>query len=250
MSKNDFSIRDNIIQISRKEWNKLAFAEYHEDYYNELIDTTWTKKGNALFSSKLGCYLHQFIVEKWYGKEMLDDMYKNGYIIEHLDNNEFNNVLSNLDFLLKDYNTAKGQSLDKDIKRFKNRIALRMYKNFKTGTYEISLGFNEAFDEILSDGTKKPIQAMHLLYERDYYSVILDANKIIHDYITLNRIEINKLSHSKLKIDYALYFHLTPEEQERVGNGKGGLIEREGKYYVIIGKNIKLESVHQIKDWK
>ena len=99
-------------------------------------------------------------------------MYENGYIIEHLDNNEFNNSLSNLDFLLKDYNTAKGQSLDKDIVRFKNKIALRMYKNFCTNTYEISLGFNEPLDEITADGTVRPVQAMHLLYRRDYYTVI------------------------------------------------------------------------------
>lgn len=62
-------------------------------------------------------------------------------------------------FLLKDYNTAKGQSLDKDIIRFRDKIALCfLYKNFDTETYEISIAFNEPYDEVQLDGTKKSIQ--------------------------------------------------------------------------------------------
>lgn len=250
MSKNSFKISGNVVEIFREEWTKMAYAEYREDYYKELTVTTWTQRGNALYSSKLKKYLHQFIMDEWYGEDMRKIMYENGYIIEHLDNNEFNNSLSNLDFLLKDYNTAKGQSLDKDIVRFKNKIALRMYKNFHTNTYEISLGFNEPLDEITADGTVRPVQAMHLLYRRDYYTVILDANKILHDYIELNQIDLNKLSHCDLKIDYAAFLKLTPEEWERVGNGKGGIIVRNGRSYAILGDKIKLHSVHKIKDWE
>lgn len=249
MSLNVFSFKDNIITINRNGWHKLAYAEYREDYYDELTSTTWTKKGNALFSGTLNCSLHQYIMRKWYGEEMVNEMYKNGYIIEHLDNDEFNNRLSNLDFLLKDYNTAKGQSLDKDIVRYRDKIALRMYKNFETSTYEISVAFNEPFNEVLSDGTIKPIQAIHLLYDRDYYSVILDANKILHDYITLNEIKMDKLSHIRAIIDYATLIELTPEEQERIGNGKGGIIVRDGKPFFVIGKNLKIVSSHHIDDW-
>lgn len=246
MSKNTFEVRDNIISISNDNWTKLAFAEFREDYYEELTSVTWSKNGDALYSNKLRCYLHQYIIEKWYGKEMLDEMYKNGFIIEHLDNNEFNNSISNLEFLLQDYNTAKGQSLDKDIIKYRDKIALRMYKNFDSSTYEISIAFNEPFDE---SGFIKPIQAMHFLYECDYYGVILDANRIIHDYITLGEIPIKKLSHTKMIIDYAQFISLTKEEVERIGNGKGGIIERNGKTYLIPGKNLRMISSHQIKKW-
>ena len=40
---------------------------------------------------------------------------KKGYVVDHI-NNEHNDCrISNLEFLKKDYNTAKGQQLDKDI---------------------------------------------------------------------------------------------------------------------------------------
>lgn len=153
-------------------------------------------------------------------------------------------------FLLKDYNTAKGQSLDKDIIRFRDKIASCLYKNFDTETYEISIAFNEPYDEVQSDGTKKSIQAMHFLYECDYYAVILDVNKIIHDYTTIGQIQMEKLSHSKFEVDYALVFQLTLEERERIGNGKGGFIERNEKTYAVIGQHLKMISSHQIKKWK
>lgn len=248
-SKNKFSVRDNTIYIENSNWNKVGMAEYREDYYEELTSVTWSKSGEGLYSSKFKCYLHQYIMEKWYGKEHLKEMYENGYIIEHFDNNEFNNKISNLDFLLKDYNTAKGQSLDKDIEKYRDKIALRMYKNFKKGTYEISVGFNEDFFEI-KNGTYKPIKSLHFLYDKEYRSVILDAYLIIDQYISSNAIELKKLSFKKYTIEYATTIQLTPEEVESVGNGKGGFIERDGKFYVITGKNVKLIASHQIKDWE
>lgn len=93
-------------------------------------------------------------------------------------------------------------------------------------------------------------QPHDLLYRRDYYTVILDANKILHDYIELHQIDLNKLSHCDLKIDYAAFLQLTPEEWERVGNGKGGIIVRNGRSYAILGDTIKLHSVHKLKEWE
>ena len=248
-SKNKFSVRDNIIYIENSNWTKVGMAEYREDYYEELTSVTWSKSGKGLYSYKLKCYLHQYIMEKWYGEEYLKEMYEKKYIIEHFDNNEFNNTISNLDFLLKDYNTAKGQSLDKDIEKYRDKIALRMYKNFKTETYEISVGFNEDFFEE-KNGTYKPIKSLHFLYDKEYQSVILDAYLIIDQYRSSNTIEYKKLSYKKMVVEYATTIKLTPEEVESVGNGKGGFIERDGKIYVIPGKNIKLIASHQIKDWE
>ena len=202
-----------------------------------------------MYSGKYKKSLHQFIVEKWYGKELLDEMYKKGFIIEHLDNNEFNNTLSNLDFLLSDYNTAKGQWLDKDIVKYRDRIALRMYKNFHTDTYEISVAFNECFDEKLADGRILPVKAIHFLYDTDYITVLLDASKIIHDYIFLSTIQMDKLSFCDIRIEYAHFVDLTDEERERVGNGNGGIIERDGKILLIPGKYMKIVSGHKIKEW-
>lgn len=50
---------------------------------------------------------------------------------------------SNLEFLKKDYNTAKGQLLDKDIARLRHRLASGITKDFKTGCYQFTIGCND-----------------------------------------------------------------------------------------------------------
>lgn len=53
-----------------------------------------------------------------------------------------------------------------------------------------------------------------------------------------------------MKIDYAVMLQLTQEEMERIGNGKGGFVIRDGKMVAVLGDRVKIGSVHQIKEWK
>ncbi len=208
-----------------------------------------TNRGE-LKSGKLKCSLHQYVMRKWYGAEIVKSMYENGYIIEHLDNKPHNCVISNLEFLLKDYNTAKGQSLDKDIIKSLDKFALSMYKDFKKGNYEIAIAFNQDtnfFDE--NRNVIRPLKAIHLLYGSDYYFVILQAQQIIHNLVNTKKLQLNKLSFEKIMIEEAFFLELSPEEKNRTGNGKGGIIVRNGKVYLIPGKNCLINSVSQVTNW-
>ena len=80
-SKNTFEKHGNDIFINREGWGRLGFATYREDYYEELVNATWTKKASSnstnsyLFNTRLGL-LHRYIMTKWYdernGQERVD----------------------------------------------------------------------------------------------------------------------------------------------------------------------------------
>ena len=72
-SKNEFKIVNGNIHISRKDWKQIAEVTYREDYYEELTSVTWTQDKGYIKNSKLG-FLHRYMMEKWYGKEVLDEM--------------------------------------------------------------------------------------------------------------------------------------------------------------------------------
>ncbi|MBU5317735.1 HNH endonuclease [Clostridium bornimense] len=223
-SKNKFSIHGDDIYITRPEWDKLCYATYREDYYDEITRVTWTKNNNHIKSSKLG-YLHRYIIEKWYPDVDIDKLYKNGWIIEHMDNNGFNCRISNLEFLPKRYNTAKGQTVDIDRKRLMTKIALSMYKDFSTGCYQITIFFNSKVEEYI---TGRQIQTLKLLYKpnTDYKMVIHEAEEILFDFENNKAIDMKKLRFDDYKIGYSTLIKVNPEEKNRP------IIERNGELYI------------------
>lgn len=121
----------------------------------------------------------------------------NGYVVDHLNNEHNDCCISNLEFLKKDYNTAKGQQLDKDILRMKKRIAVGVFKDFYTSCYQITIGCNDSICGKLSGNTYY-ISSVKLLYRGDYnsYPIILnDAESILLSYELNNSIDYKKLRH-------------------------------------------------------
>ncbi len=122
---------DSLI-IIRPDRNEIMFTTYREDYWEELSAQTWRLNSQGYPTcSKLGD-LHRYIVAKWYGEDTLEEFTENGYVVDHLDNIHYNCKVSNLEFLKKDFNTAKGQWLDKQVKELEHQYALAIYKDFIT----------------------------------------------------------------------------------------------------------------------
>ena len=140
-SKNKFKLCDDTLEISRDKWCKIAFTSYREDYCKEITKYTWGEKNGYLHSGKLG-YLHRYIMGKWYGQDVLDEMTKAGFVVDHMDNNGFECRIENLYFLAKNENTAKGLTLDIQIEEMRPRIALSIYRDFSTGLFQITMFFN------------------------------------------------------------------------------------------------------------
>ena len=221
-SKNTFEINDDIITISHPDWNCLATATIRSDYEEELKSVTWSKNGNDLYSHRLGVYLHIYIMKKWYGEEVFEEMKADGYVVDHMDNNGFNCCLDNLSFLMNDENKAKGLTFDKYSKD-KTHIAITLCRDFNTKNFQITIVFNyPAIAKISSIESPAVIDLAYLLYDRNYPEVINDARTILYDYKRDLSFEPEKLHFADYHIEGSYGSPVSKEAYDRYIEGDHG----------------------------
>lgn len=181
-SKVRYEVHGDTLQIIHPDWERIAFATIREDYTEEIQSVAWSRNGDYLFSSRLNCLLHIYIMKKWYGEDLYEKMKTNGFVVDHMDNNGFNCCIDNLCFLTADENKAKGFTVDK-MSKDKSHIALSLYKDFDTQLIQMTISFN--YPTIAKISTLKEsamIDEAYLLYDCDYETVINDARTILYDY--------------------------------------------------------------------
>ena len=231
-SLNTFSRREDEVEIYREEWKKVALTTYREDYYDELTSVTWTDSKGYLTNGKLGA-LHRYIMEKWYGEEMLSEMTSQGWVVDHMNNDGFDCRISNLEFLPTRNNIAKGQTVDVEAEALRRHIALSMFKDFSTGFYQIHICCNDPIS-LWNAATREaqPLARIMFLYDCDYRIVVNDARDIILDYELYKKIPLEKLHYVDFKPEFCKW--VVPREEEK---GRP-FIERDGTLYACIGNNI------------
>ena len=172
----------DILHISHPDWDFIAMASLKPDYIDEIQSVTWSKNGDYLYSSKLECYLHVYVMRKWYGEEFYEIMKANDYVVDHMDNNGYNCCIENLCFLASDENKAKGMTVDK-LSKEKSHIALSLFKDFSTKLIQMTVFFNyPAVAKISNLDSPAVIDLAYLLYDCEYEMVINDARMILYDY--------------------------------------------------------------------
>lgn len=241
---NSFEVVGDTIYIRRSEWNQVALTTYREDYIEEIKTHVWTLKNGYPYNATLGGYLHRYIIRKWYGDNMLDEMTKKGYVVDHLNNNHMDCRISNLEFLKHNRNVAKGQYLDKESEEMRKNIALSIFKDFSTGLYQITIACNN--DIVLVDCTGKIqlIDAIRLLYNCIYEEVILDAERILTQYDENNNVNLMNLHYCDIEIRETKAVGFTEEEAMK------DFIEKEGVIYINTGKgNVIFYSEAYTKGW-
>ena len=244
-SKNKFEVNGDTIIISHEGWESLAYATYRDDYYSELSSYTWILKNGYPYNAALGGGLHRYMMAKWYGTEALKDFTDRGYVVDHMNNNHMDCQITNLEFLKKSYNTAKGQFFDVDAREMKYRIAVNIFKDFSTGYYQITIGCNDPIVYENANGECRLISDIKLLYDCDYSIVINDAENILRIYDTEKRLPISTLNACEIRVNFAQYTQLTEEEKGRV------FIERDGQKYIVTGNgHTFISNVHFDKGWK
>ena len=240
-SKNTFSVNGDTVSIMREDWNEIAFATYREDYYEELSRHTWSIQNGYPTNQTLGGGLHRYMMSKWYGEAVLSDMTARGFVVDHMNNNHMDCRISNLEFLKHNRNVAKGQYFDKESASLRHGIAVTMFKDFKTGCYQITIGCNDAI--CTEDG--RYINAIKLLYTCSYAQVVLDAESILTMYDEERRISLEHLGYCDKRITFAPNINLTEEEKEQL------FVIRDGITYLIIGNGKTfLHSVHYDENWQ
>lgn len=248
-SKNKFEICNDDIHIWGEEWDKLGFTTYRQDYYDELTGVTWTNNNGYLKNSKFGL-LHRYIMKKWYGEEILQEMTNRGWIVDHMNNDGFDCRITNLEFLTSRHNVAKGQTFDVEANQMRNHIAINMFKDFTTNLYQISIGCNDPV-YFIDEANKRmcPVNEIFLLYDCDYRLVINDAEQILLDYDLNKKIDIKKLKCIDFKYEIPPNINFTEQEIEEIKNSNRCFVERNGEIYMILGKGVKIHSAHYKKGW-
>ncbi|MFQ9213080.1 MAG: hypothetical protein ACLR4C_05420 [Eubacterium ventriosum] len=249
-SKNSFEVINDEIHIYGENWSRVGLTTYRKDYYDEICSKTWSLTNRKdldksyLKNSDLGL-LHRYIMSKWYGKKILDEMSEKGYIVEHMNNKHMDCRISNLEFLKKAYNTAKAQTFDKDSVEMEKHIAVNIFKDFSTGCYQLTIGCNDSIIGFDTEGSKYYVVAILLLYDCDYSIVINDAENILRLYETEGRIDISKTYACDVKIRKAIDINLTEKEKN------SAIVMRDGVSYLVLGtEKAYLNSVHYEKGWR
>jgi len=236
-------LHGNVISICRNGWESVASTTFRKDYFNELKNVTWGISNGYLYSKKLG-YLHRYIMEKWYGKDLLDEMTANGWVVDHMDNDSMNCEISNLCFLSSDENKAKGFTVDKQSEALRSDIALNMFKDFSTDLFQISIFFNkETYFVNKEAGEYYSVASLRLLYDTDYTIVINDARTILLDYQHSGNFKLRNLHFVDYKIEKALLLPMKDEYKNKA------VIEINGEQYLILNEYTKMHSLYYEKGW-
>lgn len=242
-SKNTFMQNGDILTISREGWDIRPVATFREDYIDEMKSVTWGVNNGYLYNRKLG-YLHRYIVQKWYGQEVLDAFTKADCVVDHMDGNKYNCQISNLAFLSSDENKAKGFTVDKQRHEMQWNLALNMFRDFDTGYYQITIFFNKMMYLVNSaSGEYYPVSALKLLYTTGYEIVINDARSILLSYRENGKFGLGKLSYAEYRIEKARLFRLEEKDKNRA------VIEIDGEEYLIINEHTRMLKINYEKGW-
>lgn len=248
-SPNHFEIEGDTVIISQDGWPCTAMCTYREDYYEELTSHIWQMDKNRYPRNQtLGGGLHRYMMKKWYGEDILSDLTEKGYVVDHI-NNEHNDCrISNLEFLKKNYNTAKGLTLDKNVGRIRLKLAFSITKDFETGCYQITIACNDNVSWHNPDGKEYLVNSFKLLYSGSYdqYPIVLnDAEGLILTYETKHIIELKKTKAAVIRVYRAPQFDLTEEEKRKA------FIIRDGKIYTILGNGTSyIYEAASDKNWR
>lgn len=257
--KVSLSISNGKIAINIDGTGKLAFVTYSEELFEIIKNARFSVpdtqerigKYKYPYSNEYKKTLHQIVFDYYFGEEHRTRAYELGYIIEHLDNDGFNCDISNLFVLKKVKNTYKGWNFDKEVKSALPVIALKIYHILKNKTFQITIAFNQTFN---NQNSGKTIDKIKLLYDYNYEIVLQDAEQILESIVNTGRIDFNAWKElyrfKDIRVSHSPDIVLTEEEKKQ---GFGTLIFRGGKTYISIGESE--ESIGRIistsydKDW-
>lgn len=224
----NISIINDNIHIYREKYGRIAFTSYTPELYESLKQTTWSPTADGYMTSKMFGTLHKHVMSLKYGKDVIEEAYKKDFVIDHINNNGFDCLYSNLEIIPRKLNAAKGLTYDKEREKHQFLFALNFSKDPITEEFQISIGFNKPYNAITQNGVV-PIASMYLRYGKDYKTTFLDAQNILNDLVENRRIEISKIRATNILIDKAIIIKASPEELEM------GYVIRDGQMYVIQG---------------
>ena len=237
------STMNDTIAINIKGMKKLALVDYSEEMLEIIIKarfrvprTEETREGYKYpYSNECGKTLHQIAFDHMFSEEFRKELYDKNFIIEHLDNDGFNCVGSNLFFLLKVKNTYKGWHFDKITRDFVKTVSMRIYHIQENQTFQIVLCFNEVF---INNITRESLAVIKLLYPYNYEIVLQDAEQIIESIIKTRQVKTSEWK-DLYRFKDIIFEHFPQieytEEEKKIPYG--GIIWRDGVPMIKVGSD-------------
>jgi hypothetical protein len=222
------------ITISRPCFKRLAFATYTAELYNQISSVTWSvarsETGKEYLKSTKYGQMHQLIIEHFYGKEVLKEAYANNYVIDHLDNNGYENIYENLALIPRKENSAKGLTYDIERKEAMRKFVVNITKDMGTGEFQVSVIFNIPFNLISRvDNTIVPLHVLYFRYGTDYKTAFIDARGILNDLDANGSIDFGNLRYKTYDFRKTEVVYAEPEEI------KNGMFFKDSQVYFIQG---------------
>ncbi|WP_202707218.1 HNH endonuclease [Sporosalibacterium faouarense] len=230
------------IIIHIKEKNVYAYTNYEKSLWNKIKSTRWHVNGEYLFCSKLNMYFHRYVMEHWYGKKVLKEFTEKGFVVDHIDNDGNNCEITNLHFIPADENLTKAHSYDKKRPKCRRNFALNFFKDFETGLYQITIGFNKE-SYIVLDNKTIPIASLFLLYADDSSQVLYDSLTIINELDTKGKIPFARLGYIDIKYKEPVFCKPNSEDYN------SPMIQIDGEWYMnLSSQKIWIERISPDKE--
>jgi hypothetical protein len=176
--------------------NKLAFTDYTEELWKIINSSSWHVKEKYIYSSKKS--LHKTVMEYWYGKECCEQMNRSGFVIDHIDNDGFNCLYENLEFLSNSKNWHyKGNYYDRERAGNIPIAAVNIFKKRSGDKFQITVGFNIPFVD--AQGNK--ISKAFFVYDTKDYDLVLSDAVLLVESVAKRKIVLSQLRYNRKKVE-------------------------------------------------
>ncbi len=207
------------------ESKKLGYTDYTDELWEIITSSKWHVKGKYIHSGKKS--LHRTVIEYWYGKDCCEKMSGNGFVIDHIDNDGFNCLYENLEFLSHSKNWHyKGNYYDKERVAKIPIAAVNIFKKKSGDKFQITVGFNVP---LVNPQGQKFSTAFFVYDTKDYDLVLSDAVFLV-EAVGKGEIDMSHLRCNRSKFEPLLQMKVSGARPKT-----GSFIQVDGQWAVVLG---------------
>lgn len=219
--------------IDDVDFYKTGLADYTDDLWKVISQSKWRTDGKYIYSGIKT--LHKIVMEYWYGKDCHKKMIENGFVVDHIDNDGFNCLYENLEFLNRIKNWFyKGNYYDIERAKKIPMAAVNIFKKKSGDKFQITIGFNMPF----FNPQGQTIGKAFLGYDTDDYNLVLSDALLLVESIGKGQINIRHLRCNRVKSE-PLYYIKADEGSLRPGN----VLNVNGEWLMIQGDGFQVIKV-------
>lgn len=236
-TKLDITHENNKIYLRfiNPEFQKLGFADYTDELWELINSSKWRIKEKYIYSGRKS--LHRTIMEYWYTKECCEKASENGFVIDHIDNDGFNCLYENLEFLSHSKNWHyKGNYYDKERVEKIPIAAVNIFKKKSGDKFQITIGFNVP----LVDSQGQQFSKAFFVYDTKDYNLVLSDAVMLVESVGNDEIDISNLRCNHSRFEPYYYFTTTGPHRPQTGS----IINVDGKLFIVQGNDFPV--IHKI----